>query len=161
MATEPKQSIGDRIDSFQPSKPMLVWAFVAGAVIAAGAGFTLGGWVTQSTAEEMRDDARFELAGAVCVDNFLSMTDTQAQLEQLQTIRSAFQRRQFIEAGGWATMPGEETAARRTAEVCARALADVQIETLVDEEIADDVAAEVEAIREIEEEAEELSDEQN
>ncbi|GEM_PF-413820 len=158
MATEPKQSIGDRIDSFQPSKPMLVWAFVAGAVIAVGAGFTLGGWVTQSTAEEMRDDARFELAGAVCVDNFLSMTDTQAQLEQLQTIRSAFQRRQFIEAGGWATMPGEDTAARRTAEICARALADVQIDTLVDEEIADEVAEEIEAIEQIEEDAEDLAD---
>ena len=161
MADDKRRSIGARYEDYQPTKAMLVWALIAGAVITVGAGFTVGGWVTQSTAEQMRDDARFELAGAVCVDNFLSMPDSNAQLEQLQTIRSAFQRRQFIEAGGWATMPGEEATARRTAEICARALVDVQVETLVDEEIAEEVAEELEAIRQIEEDAEALEDENN
>ncbi len=161
MAKESGRSIGARINEFQPTKAMLVWALIAGGAITVAAGFSVGGWVTQSTAEQMRDDARVELASAVCVDNFLSTQDARAQLEQLQTIRSALQRRQFVEAGGWATMPGEQAAARRTADICARALVDVQIDTLVDQAQAEDATGQVEAIAQIEEDAATAGTERN
>jgi hypothetical protein len=96
-------------------------------------GFTWGGWVTGGTARDMAqtagDDSRYELASVICVEKFLAAPDAQAQLIELKAIDSSYAQRQFIDAGGWATMPGQEKGARQTAEICAAVLDKLELAT--------------------------------
>lgn len=126
-----KQTLAQRWETLQPSKPALAWA-CAGAVAATLAiGFTWGGWVTGGTAAQMTEraanTARAELAAAICVENFLNANNYRAQLTELQEISSSFRQRQFVEEGGWAIMPGSEQADRQAANLCAQSLAAMEL----------------------------------
>jgi hypothetical protein len=140
MTEQRKRSIQQRWHDLQPSKTMLFWSCAGSVVVALVVGFTWGGWVTGGTARDMAetagDTSRYELASVICVERFLAAPDAQAQLAELKTIDSSYRQRQFIEAGGWATMPSKDKAARRTAELCAKVLANLEL---------DEAAADVEA----------------
>jgi hypothetical protein len=103
-------------------------------VVALVVGFTWGGWVTGGTARDMVGEAgstsRYELASVICVERFLAAPDAQEQLAELKAIDSSYNQRQFIEAGGWATMPSKDKAARQTAELCAKVLVNLELEEL-------------------------------
>jgi hypothetical protein len=90
-------------------------------------GFSWGGWVTGGTSRTMAatagDGARGELASVVCVEKFKAASDSAAKLIELNAITDTYKRRQFVETGGWATMPGQKSADRLAAEGCAVALA--------------------------------------
>jgi hypothetical protein len=90
-------------------------------------GFSWGGWVTggtsQSQAETAGDTARSELAAAICIEKFNAASDRAAQLVTLKAITGTYKKREYVEAGGWATMPGQTQPDRRGAEACATALA--------------------------------------
>jgi hypothetical protein len=134
MANQQKRSIRQRWDDLQPSKTMLVWSCVGSVVVALVVGFTWGGWVTGGTARGMAETAgaesRYELASVICVERFMAAPDARAQLTALKAIDSSFRQRQFIEEGGWALMPGRDQAARQAADLCARVLANLEIEEL-------------------------------
>jgi hypothetical protein len=112
---------------------MLVWSCVGSVAVALIAGFTWGGWVTGGTARDMAQDAgdqsRYELAATICADRFMAATDAQAQLTELKAIDSSYRQRQFIDDGGWATMPGQDEGARQTSELCAAVLDKLELET--------------------------------
>jgi hypothetical protein len=101
-------------------------------------GFTWGGWVTGGSAQKMAgaagDTSRYELASVICVERFLDLPDARAQLTELKAIDSSYRQRQFIEAGGWATMPSKEKAARQTAELCAKVLANLELDEMAEGE---------------------------
>ena len=122
-----KPSLAQRWESYQPSKSTLVWACAATAVVTMIVGFSWGGWVTGGTSRTLAttagDVARGELASVVCVERFKAATDSPAKLTELNAITDSYKRRQFVEAGGWATMPGQTSPDRRAAEGCAAALA--------------------------------------
>lgn len=106
--TERKQSLGQRWEAFRPTKGALFWS-CAGCVVATMIlGFTWGGWTTGGTATKMAADAalssRNALATAVCVERFQAGGDAPAQLVALKALK-AWDRRTFIEKGGWAAMP--------------------------------------------------------
>lgn len=126
MATQTKQSLSRRFDEYQPSKSILVWACVATAVLTMIVGFGWGGWVTGGTslaqAKTASDTARSELASAVCVEKFNAAPDKVAQLVALKALTDNYKKREFVEAGGWATMPGQASPDRRGAESCVVAL---------------------------------------
>jgi hypothetical protein len=132
MADQQKRSIGQRWDNLQPSKTMLVWSCAGCVVVALVVGFTWGGWVTGGTAQKMAgaagDTSRYELASVICVERFLEAPDAQEQLTALKAIDSSYAQRQFIEDGGWATMPSKDKAARQTADLCAKVLANLEPE---------------------------------
>jgi hypothetical protein len=134
MADQKTRSIRQRWDDLQPSKTMLVWSCVGSVVVALVVGFTWGGWVTGGTARDMAetagDTSRYELASVICVERFLAAPDARAQLTELKAIDSSYRQRQFIEEGGWATMPNQDEAARQAAELCARVLANMEPEEL-------------------------------
>ncbi len=134
MADQKTRSIRQRWDDLQPSKTMLVWSCVGSVVVALVVGFTWGGWVTGGTARGMAetagDTSRYELASVICVERFLAAPDARAQLTELKAIDSSYRQRQFIEEGGWATMPNQDEAARQAAELCARVLANMELEEL-------------------------------
>ena len=92
------------------TKPAL-WGIAGGAIAAAIVGFSWGGWVTASTAAAdatQRANAAVVVALApVCVERFQRATDVSANLAALTKVDS-WSRGDFIEKGGWATMPGSK-----------------------------------------------------
>lgn len=132
MADERKRSRWEELKQSQVSKTTLIWSCVGCVVVAVIAGFTIGGWVTGGTARQMEQtagqDARFDLASAICVERFMAAPDYREQLVKLQAIGSTFRQRQFIEEGDWAIMPGRNAATRQAADLCARVLANLELE---------------------------------
>jgi hypothetical protein len=127
MQNTTKPSISDRWNDYQPSKTMLFWACAFAIALTMIVGFTWGGWMTNGASQTMAtaagDTARGELASAVCVERFNAAPDAPAKLVEFKAITDSYKKRQFIEAGGWATMPGQTAPDRRGAEGCATALA--------------------------------------
>ena len=86
-----------------------VWGFLGGAIAAAIVGFTWGGWVTSSTSEAgatSRANAAVVAALApLCVERFKVAADGAANLAALKKADSWTQG-DFVEKGGWATLPG-------------------------------------------------------
>ncbi len=93
-------------------KPAL-WGAAGGAVALAIIGFTWGGWVTggsaAQTAKSNSSQAVITALAPICVAQFNLQTDAAAKLEELKAV-SSYQQDTFVEKGGWATMPGSESA---------------------------------------------------
>lgn len=127
MQSNTKQSFSRRWENYQPTKSILVWACIATAIVTMIIGFGWGGWVTGGTsraaATTAADVARGDLASLICVERFKAAPDSAAKLVEFKAIPDSYKKRQFVEAGGWATMPGQTTPDRRGAESCAVALA--------------------------------------
>lgn len=120
-------SMAQRFENLQPSKTILVWACVATAVATMIVGFGWGGWVTGSSSRAAAalagNTARGELASAVCVEKFRAGSDAGQRIADFNALSDSYKKRQFVEAGGWATMPGQTTADRLGLQGCATALA--------------------------------------
>ena len=90
------------------TKPAL-WGFAAGAIAAAIVGFNWGGWVTGSKAESLATQrAREAVVVALtplCVDRFQRAGDAAANRAALKGTDS-WSQGEFVEKGGWATVPG-------------------------------------------------------
>jgi hypothetical protein len=127
MQNSSKKTMSQRWDDYQPTKSVLVWACIGAVVAAIVVGFSWGGWVTGGTSHTVAttagDVARGELASAICVERFNAAPDAAARLVEFKAITDGYKKRQFIEAGGWATMPGQTTPDRRGVEACSTALA--------------------------------------
>jgi hypothetical protein len=99
-----------------------VWGAVLGAVGMMIVGFAWLGWTLGSTAETMAQERATKAVVAVltpvCVENFLQQPDATAKLVEFQKI-AAWQQNQFVEKGGWATVPGSITPNSAVARACA------------------------------------------
>ena len=120
-------SIGQRIQDYQPSKTILVWACIGTAIATMIVGFGWGGWVTGGTSKNLAstasDVARGDLASAICVERFNAAPDAAAKLVEFKAIPDSYKKRQFVEAGGWATMPGQKAHDKLGLQACTTALA--------------------------------------
>jgi len=127
MQNSSDKTMSQRWDDYQPTKSTLAWACVGAAVAVIVVGFSWGGWVTGGTsrtaAATAGDVARGELASAICVERFNAAPDAAARLVEFKAISDGYKKRQFIVAGGWATMPGQTNPDRLGAEACSTALA--------------------------------------
>ena len=110
----------------EESLKRLLQGAAAGAVVAMIVGFNWGGWTLGSTVEKAskeRADAVVVAALApICVDQFRQAANAAASLTELKTISYAWDRRRFIERGGWAIMPGSEKANSAVEKACAETL---------------------------------------
>jgi hypothetical protein len=102
-----------------------IWGVVMGAAGTMIVGFTWLGWTLGSTAERIAQQ-RTEVAVTaaltpICVQNFMQASDAAKQLTGLKEIDS-WRRSEFVEKGGWATMPGSTTPADGVASACATEL---------------------------------------
>jgi hypothetical protein len=61
----------------------------------------------------------------ICVENFMKQPDAAIQLAEFRKT-AAWQRRQFIERGGWARMPGSDAPNSAVANACADQLANIE-----------------------------------
>lgn len=90
------------------TKPAL-WGIAGGAVLAAIVGFTWGGWVTGSRADadasQRANAAVVHVLAPICMEKFQHTTEAAANLAALKKTDS-WSQGDFVEKGGWATVPG-------------------------------------------------------
>jgi hypothetical protein len=100
-----------------------------GAVVTMIVGFTWGGWVKGSTADEMaRTQAKSAVVAAlapICVEQFQKGTDAVAKLAELKKA-SSWEQSTYIEKGGWSVMPGTKGDVSGVAQACATTLRDLK-----------------------------------
>ena len=111
------------------TKPAL-WGIAGGALALAIVGFSWGGWTTsgaaESTARAQVDTAVVDALAPVCVDRFQRAADAPANLAALRRIDNSSQG-DFVEKGGWAGVPGNNSSERVAA--VARACATLLLKT--------------------------------
>lgn len=120
-------------NDFTPTKSMVGWAAVGACVLTVGVGFSVGGWVTGSTAQQMADEAaatsHAELASVICVDRFRQSETARAQYQEIVDL-SSFRQRQYVEEAEWSRLPGGVELNRQSATLCANQIAELDPEEL-------------------------------
>jgi hypothetical protein len=106
-------------------KRLLQGAFI-GFLATVVIGFNWGGWTLGSTANKMAEKGAISGAIAalapICVDKFQRASGAAANLAELRKVSSSWEQRNFVEKGGWATMPGNDSANSAVAQACANLL---------------------------------------
>jgi hypothetical protein len=97
------------------------WGLVCGAVITMIIGFAWGGWTTAGTTQEMNEKAVLVSQADICVAQFTKFMKDPVNAEKLEEFEKldSWNRYNFIEKGGWDTMPGEKEAVYGVARACA------------------------------------------
>jgi hypothetical protein len=120
-----KVSFGKWWGEARPTKTAAFWAWLGSIVLTMIVGFTWGGWVTASTAEnmatKMANDAVVQRLAPICVSQFNQDTGKEQKLKELQEI-SSYQRSTYVQDQGWATMADEEEPDRKVADACVKLL---------------------------------------
>jgi len=103
------------------------WSGVGGAILAAIVGFNWGGWVTGGTAEVMAKEIA-EIAVAkrftpICLAQANRDPNKEQKLKEFKA-KDSWDGQKYVEAQGWATLPGEEKPDSKIAEGCAKQLAE-------------------------------------
>ena len=111
------------------TKPVL-WGVAGGAITLAIAGFSWGGWVTGGKADtdatQRANNAVVVALAPVCVAKFQSAPEVSANLAALKKVDS-WSQGDFVEKGGWATVPGKNSPEQvsAVAKACASLLTSV------------------------------------
>jgi hypothetical protein len=113
------------MERFPKLKPAL-WGGVFGAAAISFVGFTQFGWTLGGTAERLANDraqsAVVTALAPICVERFRQQVDAPAKLAEFNKVYSSWDRRSFIEKGGWATIAGTDAPNSAVATACAEQL---------------------------------------
>ena len=105
----------------RPTKTAVFWSWIASIILTMIIGFAWGGWVTggtaKSLAEKMAEDAVVKRLVPMCVVQFKQAPGKDQKLKELEKT-DTWQRSEYVEKQGWATMPGEEKPDSRVASEC-------------------------------------------
>jgi hypothetical protein len=101
-----------------------VWGIVVGAIVLAIVIFSAGWVVTKGKAEQMAKQAVVDKLASICVAQFLQDANKEERLKELKATDS-WQRDSYVEKGGWATMPGEDSPDSMVADECAKRLSEL------------------------------------
>ena len=116
-----KPSYGDRWDNAKSPKKVVFGFAAAAIVLTIIVGFNLGGWVTGSNAQTMADAAVVQRLSSICVSQYNTDLGKIQKLRELKDA-SSYQRDDYVEEQGWATMPGDEKPDSKVADSCAKLL---------------------------------------
>ena len=109
-------------------KPM-VQGVVIGAIVVVIVMFWTGWVVTRGAAaansEEMAKEAVVENLGPICVEQYLQDPNKLERFAELKK-KSSYQRDDYVEEIGWATMPAAESPVRGIADKCAKQIIDLE-----------------------------------
>lgn len=115
--------------NYQPSKGMIVWSFLGGVVATLIVGFAVFGWYTaggaNNLAENAAEEARTELASAICVERFMRDPNVSANLAELKE-EGSWERDDYIEDGKWLTIARFDGPLNEAADLCAETLVDMK-----------------------------------
>jgi hypothetical protein len=96
------------------------------AVAISVVGFSSFGWTLGSTAERMAKERAqttvVDVLAPVCVERFHHQPDAATKLIEFKKVSSSWDRRSFIEKGGWATMAGTDAPNSAVVTACAERL---------------------------------------
>ena len=109
-----------------PSLKPGIWGAVIGAVAISVVGFSSLGWTLGSTADRMAKEraqtAVVDVLAPICVEKFQYQTDAATRLIEFKKVSSSWDRRSFIEKGGWATTAGTDAPNTAVVTACAERL---------------------------------------
>jgi len=112
-----KEEMKAKIEGMKSKAKGGMWWLVSGAAIAMVIGFTWGGWETAGATQKMSADAVLASQAAICVAQFMKDPTQKEQLKEFEAMES-WNRREFIEKGGWDKMPGQSEAGYSVAGAC-------------------------------------------
>jgi hypothetical protein len=92
-------------------------ALVIGLALPPAIGFGMGLWVTKDSAERKVQDAVLTARTTICVAQFTNAPNYQERLKKYMALDYSA-KRDFLEKGGWAKMPGEEKASDAVKDAC-------------------------------------------
>jgi len=101
------------------------WSAAGGAVLAMIVGFNWGGWVTGGTADVLAKEIAENSVAKRFTPSCVARANQDGMKEQkLKEIKAkdAWDAQKFVEAQGWATLPGEASPDSKVAEGCAKSL---------------------------------------
>ncbi len=105
-----------------------LWGAIGGAIVLAIVGFAWGGWVlggtAQNMAEELAQRAVVARLAPICVEQFNQDSEKDQKLKKLKEA-NPWERDDYVEKQGWATMPGEKDPDSKVAEKCAELLVEL------------------------------------
>ena len=108
-------------------KPTLLSA-AGGAVVALIVGFTWGGWITERKAKNMTLDAVEEAVvsrlAPMCVEHYKQDANNALKLKKLKKMEY-WNRGEFVEKQGWATMTGEKDPDSKVSRRCHELLSEI------------------------------------
>ena len=120
-----KVSLKERWNDARPTKTVVFWSWIGTVVLTMIIGFAWGGWVTGGTARSMAqtiaEEAVVKRLAPMCVVQFNRDPGKEQKLAVLKGTDS-WQREEYVQKQGWATMPGEEKADSKVASECTRLL---------------------------------------
>jgi hypothetical protein len=124
-----KLSLGERWNEVQMTKTVAFWSCLAAIVLTMIIGFNWGGWVTGNTAQTMATttakDAVINRLAPICVAQFQQDPGKAQKLIALKAL-SSYERGDYSEKQGWATMPGEAKPDSYVAAACANLLMKIE-----------------------------------
>ena len=110
-------------------KPPFIWGIVIGAIALLIVIFWTGWVMTSSSAkvqsEQMAKEAVLENLIPICVEQYLQDPNKVERFAELKE-KSSYQRDDYVEESGWATMPGSESLVRGLADKCAKQIIDLE-----------------------------------
>ena len=110
-------------------KPHFLWGVVIGAIALLIVIFWTGWVVTSSTAEaqgkQMAKEAVLENLVPICVEQYLQDPNKVERFGELKE-KSSYQRDDYVEKIGWASMPGSESTVRGLADKCAKQIIELE-----------------------------------
>jgi hypothetical protein len=108
-----------RWNEARPKKTVVFWISVAVSILTMAVGFNWGGWVSNSNAQLMAEDAVVERLALICVDQFKQDPEkAQKLIEFIET--SSYRQDDYVRDQGWATMFGDDKPDKNVADACAK-----------------------------------------
>jgi pimeloyl-ACP methyl ester carboxylesterase len=119
------RSLGARWSAYRPSKTLYFWSCLGCVAATVIIGFSWGGWETSGAAADHADLAvahmKARLAANLCVNRFEGAADASAQFAVLKKT-GGWQQSEWIEKGGWVTLPGGKRPVQGAADICVQKL---------------------------------------
>jgi len=106
-------------------KPPFLWGIVIGAIALLIVIFWTGWVVTNNTAKQMANETVLENLVPICVGQYLQDPYKVVRFAVLKET-SSYQRDDYVEEMGWATMPGSESHVRGIADKCAKQIIELE-----------------------------------
>ena len=107
----------------------ILWGAAGGAAVLAVVGFMWVGWVTGSTAQKMAEDAAEKAVRdrltPICVAQYNRDPEKDQKLKEMKKMET-YNRGDYVEKQGWATMPGEKKPNSEVAGRCAKKLMELK-----------------------------------
>lgn len=122
------ESLNARWSGYRPSKTQAFWLAAGSVALTLALGFGWAGWVTAGNASKQvataAQEARHELAAAICVDEYMAAAGAPARLADLQKL-TWYARSEQVAKEGWATMPDRKEPNTIVAISCASRLSEL------------------------------------